>query len=545
MRGDTAGLKGLSFILKSHEDQNAMALGEEDRETAAETSPPVTEVHHKSKEGSSLLHIEEKLFVSSLHSFMKERGSPIERIPHLGFKQIDLWMIFKAVEKLGGYNSVTARRLWKKVYDELGGSPGSTSAATCTRRHYERLVLPYERHLKGEDDKPLPLSKPRKPYKRNSGGKIKAAWKGKRSKTDREKDSERLLSEAASRSGAVVHPDSAFWSANTDRHQPQVPLAPDFYAYSHLLHSPATTAWPANISSAVGEVISPLEKKKRVAKASLRADPQEESDSASVIHRSTSPASASHKCDSSDSSPRPLSSSSFSSRSPSLCSILSEDEQNSAPSSDLDPDCFIQNDDTPRGQTSKDTTGERKDRYQVNSSKDKNHIREPKASTKDLTYSFHSSTKLKSDSSSGFIKVLTKSAQLPRPAPIWPGHRIQHGALMHHSKSLKNIPPDSLPSWETFRAMPTKFPPTQQRPCHATYTTPSYNMSVRDSHLQTTLQQTAFLPRIRIPQSQVPYRHLPVSTPHSALIYPYPYTIPLWGPRTSYTIPTFYTQHKL
>ncbi|XP_020844260.1 AT-rich interactive domain-containing protein 5A isoform X2 [Phascolarctos cinereus] len=60
---------------------------------------------------------------------------------------------------------VTGRRLWKNVYDELGGSPGSTSAATCTRRHYERLVLPYVRHLKGEDDKPLPPTKPRKQYK--------------------------------------------------------------------------------------------------------------------------------------------------------------------------------------------------------------------------------------------------------------------------------------------------------------------------------------------------------------------------------------------
>lgn len=29
-------------------------------------------------------------------------------------------------------------RLWKVVYNELGGCPGSTSAATCTRRHYER-----------------------------------------------------------------------------------------------------------------------------------------------------------------------------------------------------------------------------------------------------------------------------------------------------------------------------------------------------------------------------------------------------------------------
>jgi hypothetical protein len=40
---------------------------------------------------------------------------------------------------------VTGRRLWKNVYDELGGSPGSTSAATCTRRHYERYggTLPF------------------------------------------------------------------------------------------------------------------------------------------------------------------------------------------------------------------------------------------------------------------------------------------------------------------------------------------------------------------------------------------------------------------
>ncbi|OPJ86910.1 AT-rich interactive domain-containing protein 5A [Patagioenas fasciata monilis] len=108
---------------------------------------------------------EEEAFLVSLYKFMKERHTPIERIPHLGFKQINLWKIYKAVEKLGDYELVTGRRLWKNVYDELGGSRGSTSAATCTRRHYERLLLPYVRHLKGEEDKPLPPSKPRKQYK--------------------------------------------------------------------------------------------------------------------------------------------------------------------------------------------------------------------------------------------------------------------------------------------------------------------------------------------------------------------------------------------
>uniref|UniRef100_A0A8D3D2P7 ARID domain-containing protein n=1 Tax=Scophthalmus maximus TaxID=52904 RepID=A0A8D3D2P7_SCOMX len=159
-------------------------------------SPPVIEIHDSMTEceeepGPGPVPMEEKAFVSSLHAFMKGKGSPIERIPHLGFKQINLWRIYKAVEKRGGYDVVTAQRLWKKVYDELGGSPGSTSAATCTRRHYERLVLPFERHIKGEEDKPLPPGKPRKPYKRNLDCKVKKAEvKRKRTPVDREMDSE-------------------------------------------------------------------------------------------------------------------------------------------------------------------------------------------------------------------------------------------------------------------------------------------------------------------------------------------------------------------
>uniref|UniRef100_A0A8C3GLG7 Cyclin and CBS domain divalent metal cation transport mediator 4 n=1 Tax=Cairina moschata TaxID=8855 RepID=A0A8C3GLG7_CAIMO len=136
---------------------------------------------------------EEEAFLVSLYKFMKERHTPIERIPHLGFKQINLWKIYKAVEKLGAYELVTGRRLWKNVYDELGGSPGSTSAATCTRRHYERLVLPYVRHLKGEDDKPLPPSKPRKQYKVSKGA--ETGEKSRRSK--KEKGREQILPEKA------------------------------------------------------------------------------------------------------------------------------------------------------------------------------------------------------------------------------------------------------------------------------------------------------------------------------------------------------------
>ncbi|XP_077350649.1 aT-rich interactive domain-containing protein 5B [Festucalex cinctus] len=117
---------------------------------------------------------DEQAFLVELYKYMKKRDTPIERIPFLGFKQINLWTMFQAAQKLGGYELITVRRQWKHVYDELGGNPSSTSAATCTRRHYERLLLAYERHLKGEQDKPLPLSKPRSQEKAPSAAKAKS-----------------------------------------------------------------------------------------------------------------------------------------------------------------------------------------------------------------------------------------------------------------------------------------------------------------------------------------------------------------------------------
>ncbi|CAL1282602.1 unnamed protein product [Larinioides sclopetarius] len=91
----------------------------------------------------------EQEFLQRLFKFMKKRNTPIHRVPHLGFKQIDLYVFYSFAQKLGGYDKITNKKLWKHVYDELGGNPGSTSAATCTRRHYERLLLPFERFMDG------------------------------------------------------------------------------------------------------------------------------------------------------------------------------------------------------------------------------------------------------------------------------------------------------------------------------------------------------------------------------------------------------------
>ncbi|XP_061449115.1 AT-rich interactive domain-containing protein 5A isoform X2 [Rhineura floridana] len=165
---------------------------------------------------------EEQAFLVNLYKFMKDRHTPIERVPHLGFKQINLFKIYKVVEKLGAYELVTGRRLWKNVYDMLGGSPGSTSAATCTRRHYERLVLPYVRHLKGEDDKPLPPTKPQKQYKVSKepkGAKGSSAVEKKRAKKEKLRDlvlPEKVAPDAASPPKPAGDPEQVHLQENLE-----------------------------------------------------------------------------------------------------------------------------------------------------------------------------------------------------------------------------------------------------------------------------------------------------------------------------------------
>ncbi|XP_070759945.1 AT-rich interactive domain-containing protein 5A [Enoplosus armatus] len=580
-------------MCEAQEDQSETsqqtAASDEEKATDSQASPSVIEIHDSLTECEeesrpNVVPIVEKAFVSSLHSFMKDRGTPIERIPHLGFKQINLWRIYKAVEKLGGYDSVTARRLWKKVYDELGGSPGSTSAATCTRRHYEKLVLPFERQIKGEEDKPLPPSKPRKPYKRNLDGKVtKVERKRKRTLSDREMDSEILTSpEVACQSEAVMHPHSALWTATSDRHHPdcsqpsRATTSLCTSVYARLVQVPTSSPWTAHIPSAAGEVISPLEKKKRMAQASLNLplSPQiEDKERPSVIQCSQSPAraSSSQNCNSSDGSPLPLSSSS--SRSPSPYSVSSEDgpagnEDKPASGSEQPPNCSSSVNNTSGcsddskpvscSQTSKDSAGQHKDVSHVSSQsvqmKDCARKTIHRGSGKYFTHSsplFPVKPGWAPTCTSSFTKVIPKSVQLLRPAPIRPSYKIHQGRLMQQDNSLTCAKKRNTP-WlyqtekrEESRTMLQKVPPTQQSLSHSTTglscVLSSYDKSGRDSRHQPPLPP-AFLPnRIRLPQSQFMYRHVPVGPTHSALIgsavYPYPYPIPLFNPQTGYTLP--------
>uniref|UniRef100_A0A8B9GP66 AT rich interactive domain 5A (MRF1-like) n=1 Tax=Astyanax mexicanus TaxID=7994 RepID=A0A8B9GP66_ASTMX len=531
---------------------------------------------------------EERAFVINLYRFMKDRGTPIERIPHLGFKQsfltftVNLWKIYKAVETLGGYDSVTARRLWKNVYDELGGSPGSTSAATCTRRHYERLVLPFERHRKGEEDKPLPPSKPRKQYKRSDENKSsKAEGKKRRRTVERDELEETLRADHHCERGLCPHPSS--WPMSSE-HPESDRLAqgmlPDTCPREKPLLQPLSPAL----------VISPLEKKKRLAQASLNLpaalEEGSEPERPSVIQlshssSSQSPARVRHA---SDGSPLPLSSPSASpSRSSSPYSVSSEEgvvgpprRQTPAPEVEKQqkPAQFGCLPNTEAGTMRvckplsryplpKELAGIPRQHYQdflhvSPAHQDKTQRMLPIWATDAKLGLRHSALRNSVSASPGpsfwvpsassFTKVLPR-----RTGSLQPSYKPHHH---HHQPNSKR--PSSAEAYmkktpftdrkdKTKMVVPKPVPPQHylvhsQASLSVPYLVPAFDRPRIEAVEQLKSVQPFLLPtHLAIPPSQShPTHHLPVGTsfsgPYEAALRSYPYPLPLWHPPAGFSM---------
>uniref|UniRef100_A0A8C6WEG5 AT rich interactive domain 5A (MRF1-like) n=1 Tax=Neogobius melanostomus TaxID=47308 RepID=A0A8C6WEG5_9GOBI len=487
---------------------------------------------------------EEKSFISGLHSYMRVRGTPIERIPHLGFKQSQF-----------NFYRVTTKRLWKRVYDELGGSPGSTSAATCTRKHYERLVLPYERHIKGEEDKPLPPTKPRKPYKRNADGKgDNSEGKKKRGYCDRNTDSQS--------NDLVLHSLPSMWTVPSDKLDGSKQNSDlRVYDLSHVLPVP-TSHWTPHVAVGTGAGISPLEKKKRTAQASLNLglSPQGEGNQRPSVILCPSPGQAS-----SDGSPQPQSSSS--SRSPSPQSVSSEDisvNRQDKPLSGLKSQLNHSN-------VKRICPDERKSHVSQENAKEKTGISSQpgtKDSAKDRITNwrplykgthftpFHSSSfPVKNDlapaSTSSFTKVVPKTVQLLRPAPIHLGYKIHQMCQVQDDSLTKKLSNTSqriyqTEKWESSRSRLSKAPLSQHSLVHnlpPSSVGSRCDKSGRDTRFHS-FHPALFPNRMRLPHTQLMYRHVPVSPGHPAVFGPiaYPYSYPMPHPGYTHVMPVY--QHK-
>lgn len=87
--------------------------------------------------------VEEKdRFVAQLYKYMDERGTPINKTPTIWNDDLDLYNLYRLVDKMNGYNRVTNKNGWKTVYNKL-----LPNNETATQASANQLRLAYKKYL--------------------------------------------------------------------------------------------------------------------------------------------------------------------------------------------------------------------------------------------------------------------------------------------------------------------------------------------------------------------------------------------------------------
>jgi len=104
--------------------------------------------------------------MQDLNRFMGEVGKPLSKIPIMGYKELDLFQLFKEVSAYGGFNEVVKNvGTWSKIWKRLGNfDPSITDSSFRLKKNYERYLLDYEyssfpEHRKQALDLDIPLKR--------------------------------------------------------------------------------------------------------------------------------------------------------------------------------------------------------------------------------------------------------------------------------------------------------------------------------------------------------------------------------------------------
>ena len=112
--------------------EKAQAREEEESEGDSELGSTANEEEECDRKYHSLEEDEQPSeekdrFVAQLYKFMDERGTPINKSPTVHGKDVDLYKLYCLVNKMGGYNRITNKNEWKRVYEKCGLSSVHTS----------------------------------------------------------------------------------------------------------------------------------------------------------------------------------------------------------------------------------------------------------------------------------------------------------------------------------------------------------------------------------------------------------------------------------
>ncbi|KAL3985121.1 ARID/BRIGHT DNA binding domain family protein [Acanthocheilonema viteae] len=135
MRPKKRERRSSSIDKKKRSESSGKAKREMEKKISAESSSSESESSTDEEYGE-----ERDQFTAQLYKFHEERGTPINRAPILGGKDIDMFRLYNVVQRYGGKKRVIENNQWKLVLRKmhLEGCPGATSVTV--KNAYSRYL---------------------------------------------------------------------------------------------------------------------------------------------------------------------------------------------------------------------------------------------------------------------------------------------------------------------------------------------------------------------------------------------------------------------
>nr|XP_033793207.1 AT-rich interactive domain-containing protein 4B isoform X2 [Geotrypetes seraphini] len=113
---------------------------------------------------------ERENFMQQLYKFMEDRGTTISKRPILGYRNLNLFKLFRLVHKLGGFDNIESGAVWKQVYQDLGIPILNSAAGYNVKCAYKKYLYGFEEYCRSANIKfhmALPEKVPSKSCKEN------------------------------------------------------------------------------------------------------------------------------------------------------------------------------------------------------------------------------------------------------------------------------------------------------------------------------------------------------------------------------------------
>ncbi|XP_030854206.1 AT-rich interactive domain-containing protein 4A [Strongylocentrotus purpuratus] len=88
--------------------------------------------------------MEKDAWLASLHKFMEERGTPINKPPVLGYRDLNLYKLYKLVQEQEGCRKVTDRQMWRHIMTKMGIPVPATQQPYNIHTSYNKYLFAFE-----------------------------------------------------------------------------------------------------------------------------------------------------------------------------------------------------------------------------------------------------------------------------------------------------------------------------------------------------------------------------------------------------------------